>query len=332
MTGPAAELSSKLSRQAEEVCRHYLSNGRKAGRYWLVGDAANTPGRSLYVRLYDGHGPAGKWNDAATGEHGDLIDIIRLSCGFHTLKDTLDEARRFLSEPVIATQPRSGLIAPQTDRRAAARKLFKMAKPIIGTPAERYLLSRALEDFHTEAALRFHPACFYRADENTPMTAWPALLAAVTDLAGTITGLQRTWITEDGTLAPIEDHRRAMGDLQGHAVRFGTAQSTLCAGEGIETVLSIRSLCPHIPAAAALTANHLAALILPPTLKRLYIIRDNDPAGMIAAAKLATTADDANIEPIILIPAYDDWNTDLCRDGDARTEARLRAALLPADR
>lgn len=63
MTGPAAELSAKLAHQAEEVCRHYLSNGRKAGRYWLVGDAANTPGRSLYVRLYDGHGPAGKWNE-----------------------------------------------------------------------------------------------------------------------------------------------------------------------------------------------------------------------------------------------------------------------------
>ena len=34
------------------MCRHYLSNGRRAGRYWLVGDVANTPGRSLFVRLH----------------------------------------------------------------------------------------------------------------------------------------------------------------------------------------------------------------------------------------------------------------------------------------
>ena len=36
---------------AEAVCRHYLSNGRREGRYWLVGDVRNTQGRSLFVRL-----------------------------------------------------------------------------------------------------------------------------------------------------------------------------------------------------------------------------------------------------------------------------------------
>ena len=73
----ATELSRRLGQQAEAVCRHYLSNGRKEGRYWLVGNVDNAPGRSLYVRLVDGEkGPAGKWTDAATGDHGDLLDII----------------------------------------------------------------------------------------------------------------------------------------------------------------------------------------------------------------------------------------------------------------
>jgi hypothetical protein len=48
MSSPAAILSAKLSERAEQVCRHYLSNGKKAGRYWLVGDTANSPGRSHY--------------------------------------------------------------------------------------------------------------------------------------------------------------------------------------------------------------------------------------------------------------------------------------------
>jgi hypothetical protein len=47
----AADLARRLARDAEAVCRHYLSNGRRAGRYWIAGDAMNTPGRSLYVRL-----------------------------------------------------------------------------------------------------------------------------------------------------------------------------------------------------------------------------------------------------------------------------------------
>ncbi len=59
----------RLARDAEAVCRHYLSNGRRQGRYWLVGDVANTPGRSLFVRLTgpeSGKGAAGKWTDVGT--------------------------------------------------------------------------------------------------------------------------------------------------------------------------------------------------------------------------------------------------------------------------
>jgi hypothetical protein len=62
----ASELAQRLGRQAEAVCRHYLSNGRREGRYWLVGDVQNTPGRSMFVRLTgleSGKGAAGKWTE-----------------------------------------------------------------------------------------------------------------------------------------------------------------------------------------------------------------------------------------------------------------------------
>jgi hypothetical protein len=66
MSGQATGLSRHLARHAEAVCRHYLSNGRRHGRYWIVGDVRNTPGRSLYVRLAgpeSGPGAAGKWTE-----------------------------------------------------------------------------------------------------------------------------------------------------------------------------------------------------------------------------------------------------------------------------
>ena len=47
MSSQAADLAQRLARSAEAVCRYYLSNGRREGRYWIVGDVANTPGRSL---------------------------------------------------------------------------------------------------------------------------------------------------------------------------------------------------------------------------------------------------------------------------------------------
>src|SRR5450432_3320309 len=66
MSSHAADLAHRLARNAEAVCRRYLSNGHREGRYWLVGDVANTPGRSLFVRLSgpdSGKGAAGKWTD-----------------------------------------------------------------------------------------------------------------------------------------------------------------------------------------------------------------------------------------------------------------------------
>jgi hypothetical protein len=84
MREDAAALARRLAGNAEAVCRHYLSNGRREGRWWTVGDVANTPGRSLFVRLHGpeaGRGAAGKCTDAATGEHGDLLDLIARARG-----------------------------------------------------------------------------------------------------------------------------------------------------------------------------------------------------------------------------------------------------------
>ena len=36
----ASELSRRLAREAEAVCRAYLPAGRRHGRYWIVGDVS----------------------------------------------------------------------------------------------------------------------------------------------------------------------------------------------------------------------------------------------------------------------------------------------------
>jgi Toprim domain len=133
---------------------------------------------------------------------------------------------------------------------------------------------------HGLSALRFHPRCYYRPDDDAPTETWPALIAAVTDLSGTITGAHRTWLDPCGRdKAPVDSPRRAMGDLLGNGVRFGIAHDVMAAGEGIETVLSVRRALPTMPMVAALSANHLAVLLFPATLRRLYVARDRDAAG-----------------------------------------------------
>ncbi len=87
MRSPAAELARNLARHAEEVCRHYLPSGRRYGHYWLVGDVAGAPGRSLYVRLRGpdaGPGAAGKWTDYVASRVMLRSRNWALSCGRST--------------------------------------------------------------------------------------------------------------------------------------------------------------------------------------------------------------------------------------------------------
>ncbi|RWC97938.1 MAG: DNA primase [Mesorhizobium sp.] len=334
------DLARRLSRQAEAVCRNYLSNGRRHGNYWLVGDARNTPGRSMYVRLNDTpKGPAGKWTDAATGEHGDLLDVIRESCGLIDFIDISAEACNFLSLPRSEQQPtvskQTKALAP-SGSAGAARRLVSMSRSIPGTLVETYLRGRAISALHETGSLRFHPRCYYRP-ESGPTETWPAMIATVTDLKGKLTGAHRTWLDPGGFSeahlgrAPIETPRRAMGQLLGHAVRFGCCCDVMAAGEGIETMLSQRTVLPAMPAVAALSAAHLSAILFPDTLRRLYIARDNDPAGDGAVATLIERTNAAGIEAMVLVPQLGDFNEDLRLLGADALRAMLRVQLAPQD-
>jgi hypothetical protein len=337
MSRSAAELAHRLAREAEAVCRHYLSNGRRVGNYWLVGDVRNTSGRSMFVRLKPkgvGGRPAGKWTDAATGEHGDLLDVIRESCGLVDFHDVANEARRFLSLPLSEpkSDSRSRLPPVPTGSPESARRLFGMSQLIAGTVVETYLRGRSITNLHGIDSLRFHPRCYYRPEPDAPTEIWPAMIAAVTDLQGRITGAHRTWLDPSGRdKAPVDTPRRAMGYLLGHAVRFGPAGDVMAAGEGIETMLSLRCVMPSMPMVAALSAAHLAAILFPVTLRRLYIVRDDDPAGDGAVAGLFDRAQSAGIEVMVLSPQCGDFNEDL-RNFDINVLcAALRIQLAPED-
>lgn len=321
------DIKDALARNALAVCQTYLPNGRRSGNYWIIGDINGNKGKSLYVRL---NGRAGKWTDSATSEHGDLLDIIAAARGLTNFGQTLDEARRFLAipqpEPPNQTQGESS-----SNRTLSARKLFAASKPMFATQAERYLRARAITGPLDYDALRYHPRCYYRTATGDLLT-FPALIAAITDPAAKFAGLQRTWLDPDQPRkAPIEDPRRAMGNMIGNAVRFGAVRDVLIAGEGLETVLSLRDLIPWIPAVAALTANHLALLTLPINLRRLYVARDNDHAGDMAWDQLSAKARAHGISPYSLIPALDDWNTDLRRFGHEATRHQLMRQLHSID-
>jgi hypothetical protein len=105
----------------------------------------------------------------------------------------------------------------------------------------------------------------------------------------------------------------------------------MAAGEGIETMLSLRCVLPSMAMAAALSAAHLAGILFPDTLRRLYIVRDNDPAGGGAVATLTLRAEAAGIEAIVLSPRLDDFNEDLRLLGIDTLAAASRVQIAAQD-
>ena len=334
----ASDLARRLARNAEIVCRHYLPEGRRQGRYWLIGDVEGTPGRSMFVRLTgpdSGKGAAGKWTDAATGEHGDLLDLIAANKRLGSLAETLEEARQFLSLPVSEPSDPAQPTSAPTGSPEAARRLWAIARPIHGTLAETYLRSRGIIDLRNCGCLRFHPNCWYRADRDDPPDtpeAFPALIAAVRDNDANLTGLHRSWLDPSGSgKAPVVTPRRALGDLLGHGVRFGPSGATMIAGEGNETMLSLRQIMPAMPMIAASSAAHLAAIEFPPVLSRLYIARENDPAGHGAYDDLVPRAQEVGVDVLPLDARLGDFNDDLRQLGADAMRADVRVQLTPED-
>lgn len=329
------DLLRELSSRAESVCRHYLPAGRREGSYWIVGDLQNNPGRSLFVRLTgptSGPGAAGKFTDGATGEHGDLLDIIRERTGITRFPDLLAEARAHLGRPapILPDSPSPRRPKAPGGTPEAAARLFASSVPVAGTLAETYLRSRGITLGGNASALRFHPKCWHRDEGQTKSIPRPALIAAVTDGAGALQGVHRTWLAPDGRgKAAVETQRRAMGHLLGNAVRLTPCDDTLVVGEGIETMLSIREAAPGLPVWAALSSGHLGAVLLPEGLQRLYIAIDRDPAGQRAAERLSARANEVGITVRVFEPRLGDFNDDLRADGPAVLRRHLAKQIGP---
>jgi len=303
----------------------------------MVGDLQNNPGRSLFVRLTgpsSGPGARGKWSDSATSQYGDLLDIIRARTGITRFPDLLDEARAHLGrpQPVLPDVPAPRKPKPPGGTAAAAR-LFAAAKPVAGTLAGTYLRARGLTQGGKMSALRFHPKCWHRDEGESKPVPRPALIAAVTDGAGVLQGVHRTWLAPDGQgKAAVKTQRRAMGHLLGNAVRLTPQQNILVVGEGIETMLSLSEAVPGLPVWAALSSGHLGAVLLPEGLQRLYIAIDCDPAGQRAAERLSARATEVGITVRVLEPRLGDFNDDLQAYGVAGLRPHLAGQFGLEDR
>ena len=161
-----AQLDAVVSRYAPPASGSHTTHGR----FFTLnpGRADRTVG-SFCITM--GGPKAGRWNDYATGDHGDVLDLIKLAMGFSDAADAIREARAYLGLDVEspelkrardaaaikakgarADQERAQAKRDEKMRENARGLWFSAQEKIIGTPVDHYLTARGIDLFSLPTA------------------------------------------------------------------------------------------------------------------------------------------------------------------------------------
>jgi len=342
-----AELKQRLNDRVEEFCRRYLKGGYRDQHHWRCSDIhgkapKNKDGDGSFVVDLAGD-KVGTMHDFSSGEHGDLLDILKAQFG----KGYLQEARDFLglsdAAPRTPTARETGgdkAPADRPDYLELARKDFAAALPLAGTHAAAYLSGRGIQLDPWPGCFRFAGAARFKAAETYdehgqrvgPKKYAPALLCRVDDAGGTPLGIQRVFLDPEhpDRKHPKTDHaKKSLGPVKGGSIHLTPPAKVIGVCEGPEngaSLLLMALACGWLEqwglAIWAIPgASNMKALALPDGCEELWIFADNDApdkrgrrAGQLAAKKLADAALAAGKRVKVIFPKTEgqDWN-DLLR-------------------
>jgi putative DNA primase/helicase len=162
-------------------------------------------------------------------------------------------------------------------RIAEARRMWDAALDARATPVPAYFACRGIDN-ELPASLRWVPSL--RRPKVFGGGNGPAMVALVEHVEHGICGIHRTWIERGPAGNWCRRDRAALGPIGGGAVRLAAAQSDnwLVVAEGIETTLSVMQAC-GLPGWAALSADGIESLVLPPQARKVLIAADHDNHG-----------------------------------------------------
>jgi putative DNA primase/helicase len=159
-----------------------------------------------------------------------------------------------------------------TRRLNIARRIWDGAEDARAAPLVLYLAGRGIT-ISPPPALRWAPSL-----KRPDGTSGPAMVAVVEHVDRGITGVHRAWLTRDAAGIWRRRDRASLGPIGGGAVQLAPASETLMIGEGVETCLAAMQA-TALPAWAALSTSGMVALILPPVVRHVVILADNDRSG-----------------------------------------------------
>lgn len=302
---PVSDIAAQLADRAETLCRHLLPGGRREGAEWRCGSVQGEPGKSLGIHLNGAK--AGRWADFATGEGGDLLDLIEAVLNLDTA-GAIGWAKNWLGidngpTPRPRPAPKSERHDENTAKRTeAALAIWSASRPAPGTPVESYLQHRSIT-IPVPPTLRYNPGVKY-AQSGLYM---PCMVAAIQAPGRRISGIHRTYIRDDGIgKAGVATPKMALGPIGRGAVRLGPAGSVLGIAEGIETGLSAMQLF-GVPVWCAI-GSRFDRIALPEEVQRVIIFADSGEAGMDAANRALGTFNEQGRQTEICVSDLGDFN------------------------
>ncbi len=210
-----------------------------------------------------------------------------------------------------AGAPTPPLDLTRLERRDAARRLWHAARPITGTPSERYCRTRGLSGpLPGPEVLRHNaetPVCAYRRGGY----ARPALLAAIHTADGVLTGVEVTYLTAHGGRATdLRLARKTIGLAPGGcAIRLDPISEAMLVGEGVFTTRSASDWF-GVPGWALGPTRNLRVWRPPAGVRSVLIAADRGQDGEASGEQLrARLVHDGVSAAVALPPAdYGDWN------------------------
>lgn len=226
-----AEIKQALIAQLDNLCRQLFADGHKNGNYWIARNPSRADGHAGSFWIYLRGAKTGAFCDAASGQKGDVIQLIGLWAGTEDRREIRKECLKFLgwqddgrpADPA-ARQARAKALADQSARRAAdeereaqaerwrAFHLWQKAqelngKTFPGSLAERYLLSRGINlngdwlalGHPLPGALRFFTSHDYRLADGTRLEGLPCLISLMSGADGKPAATHRIWLATDGS-------------------------------------------------------------------------------------------------------------------------------------
>jgi len=226
--------------------------GKKSGRQWLCRCPAHDDANASLL-VFDGHTTV-QFRCQAGCDPREVIAALKPHGGSLPLGSFNREVDKSEAEKI-----------------AYARKQYDNASPGSGTLVTGYLAARGITIATPD---RLH---FGRLKHSPSRKSYPCMIGLVTDYKDRPLGIHRTFL-KGNAKAPVDPAKMLLGPCRGGAVRLAPASDEVLVGEGIETCLSVMQEV-GLPAWAALSAPGLAALVLPPEVRRVIVLADGDDAG-----------------------------------------------------